>query len=129
MTAIDQSDPGFETRKSQRSEFIRALLKSRKAMFGLVIVALIIIAAAFSPWLAPNDPDAQTLAARLAAPFTTVNGHFHLLGTDQLGRDILSRLIYGARISLLIGLTASLLAGVLGITLGLVAGYTGGRTD
>lgn len=129
MSALDQTGAGLRAPATRSNEFIRALLKSRKAMFGLIIVALIVVAAAFSPWLAPYDPDAQTLAARLAPPLATVDGHFHLLGTDQLGRDILSRLIYGARISLLIGLSASLLAGVLGISLGLIAGYAGGRTD
>src|SRR5262245_57785180 len=113
-----------------RREFIGAVLSSRKAMFGAVVVALIVLAAMLSPLLAPYDPSAQSLGARLLPPFSlSADGHFHLLGTDQLGRDILSRLIYGARISLLVGISASLLAGTIGVLLGLLAGYFGDSTD
>jgi peptide/nickel transport system permease protein len=113
-----------------RREFLTALLTSRKAMFGVVVVALIVAAAVLSPLLAPYDPGAQGLAGRLLPPLSlTADGHIHLLGTDQLGRDILSRLIYGARISLMVGISASLLAGTLGVLLGLLAGYFGGTAD
>jgi len=110
--------------------FFREMLRSRKAMFGVCVVSLIVLSAIFSPWLAPYDPGTQNLIGRLAKPLaTTADGRFHLLGTDQLGRDILSRLIYGARVSLLVGTVASLIAGTLGVTLGLIAGYFGGRID
>ena len=110
--------------------FFREMLRSRKAMFGICVVSLIVLSAIFSPWLAPYDPGTQNLIGRLAKPLaTTADGRFHLLGTDQLGRDILSRLIYGARVSLLVGTVASLIAGTLGVTLGLIAGYFGGRID
>jgi peptide/nickel transport system permease protein len=114
----------------ERSSFLREMLRSRKAMFGATVVGLIVLCAVLSPWLAPYDPGLQNLIGRLARPFTsTADGNFHLLGTDQLGRDILSRLIYGARVSLLVGAFASLIAGTIGVTLGLLAGYKGGRTD
>jgi peptide/nickel transport system permease protein len=113
-----------------RHEFLRAMSGSRKAQFGLAIVALMILAAILSPLLAPYDPELQSLGARLLPPFSYApEGGLHLLGTDQLGRDMLSRLIYGARVSLVVGVSASLIAGTLGVLLGLVAGYFGGRTD
>jgi peptide/nickel transport system permease protein len=113
-----------------RREFLGAMLTSRKATFGVVVVALIVLAAALSPQLAPYDPGAQSLAGRLLPPLSTgTDGLLHLLGTDQLGRDILSRLIYGARISLMVGVSASLLAGTLGVLLGLLAGYFGDAVD
>jgi peptide/nickel transport system permease protein len=113
-----------------RREFIGAMLTSRKATFGVVVVALIVLAAALSPQLAPYDPGAQSLAGRLLPPLSTgTDGLLHVLGTDQLGRDILSRLIYGARISLMVGVSASLLAGTLGVLLGLLAGYFGETVD
>jgi peptide/nickel transport system permease protein len=113
-----------------RHDFLRALADSRKAQFGLLIVALMIIAAVLSPLLAPHDPDLQSLGARLLPPLSYADdGRLHVLGTDQLGRDMLSRLIYGARVSLLVGLSASLIAGTFGVLLGLLAGYFGGRVD
>lgn len=99
-------------------------------MCGVVVVILIVAAAAFSAVLSPYDPSLQSLAGRLIPPFSSsAEGTFHVLGTDHLGRDMLSRLIYGARISLLVGISASLLAGTLGVLLGLSAGYFGGRAD
>ena len=113
-----------------RHHFLRALSGSRKAQFGLAIVALMILAAILSPLLAPHDPELQSLGARLLPPFSYASdGGLHLFGTDQLGRDMASRLIYGARVSLVVGVSASLIAGTLGVLLGLVAGYFGGRTD
>ena len=99
-----------------------------------VLVALLLIAVA-APWLAPHDPAAQDLFHRRAPPVWYAwlfGGHaswVHPLGTDKLGRDYLSRLIFGARISLLIGTAAALLSCVIGTTLGVLAGYLRGRTD
>ncbi len=112
------------------SEFFRALMSSRKALCGVLVVIVILVCAIASPLLAPYDPSLQSLADRMLPPFaSSPEGAFHLLGTDHLGRDMLSRLVYGSRISLVVGLSASLLAGTLGVLLGLVAGYFGGRTD
>jgi peptide/nickel transport system permease protein len=111
-------------------DFLVALAGSRKARFGLLIVALMVVGAMLSPLLAPYDPDLQSLGARLLPPFSSSpDGGLHVLGTDQLGRDMLSRLIYGARVSLLVGVSASLIAGTFGVLLGLLAGYFGGRVD
>jgi peptide/nickel transport system permease protein len=110
--------------------FVAAALSSRKAVIGLAIVLLIVAAALLSPWLAPFDPQAQSLADRLLPPLAhSADGALHALGTDQLGRDMLSRLIYGARVSLLVGLGATCLAGIAGVLLGILAGYLGGWVD
>jgi peptide/nickel transport system permease protein len=93
-------------------------------IIGLVIIAVFVIVAIFAPLIAPYDPDAQDLKAILKQPSTD-----HLLGTDELGRDTLSRLIFGARISLIVGLVAVLVAVVVGTILGLCAGYFGGWTQ
>ena len=93
-------------------------------IIGLVIIAAFIIVAVFAPFIAPYDPDAQDLKAILKQPSAE-----HLLGTDELGRDTLSREIYGAQISLIVGLAAVLVAVVAGTILGLCAGYFGGWTQ
>ncbi|MGR3805598.1 ABC transporter permease [Marinibacterium profundimaris] len=95
------------------------------AMAGLIILVLIILAAIFAPLLATDDPFAQDLGQRLLAP--GVDGH--LLGTDSLGRDIYSRLLYGARISIYIVLLVAMVAPLLGLVIGTIAGYMGGWTD
>jgi peptide/nickel transport system permease protein len=96
---------------------------------GLFVLALALIAAA-APWLAPQDPIRQSLRTRLAAPtMEAADGKAHLLGTDHLGRDVLSRVVWGARVSLLVGFAAVTVGGLVGATLGLVAGYRAGFTD
>ena len=99
-------------------------------IIGSMIVVLIIIMALFAPFLAPHDPYQQDLLNRLIPPVWDSRGSSeHLLGTDHLGRDYLSRLIYGARISLLIGIGAALISGLIGTFMGVMAGYFGGRVD
>ncbi|ADO44148.1 ABC transporter permease [Ketogulonicigenium vulgare] len=97
-----------------------------KAIFGLTTLALLLIMSLFSPWLAPFDPGKQDLMAAMMPP--SLSGP-HLLGTDHLGRDILSRIIYGARVSLVIAGAVAIFAGAVGVALGVVAGFYGGRTD
>jgi peptide/nickel transport system permease protein len=97
---------------------------------GAGVVALILLVALFAPWIAPHDPYAQDLLNRLTDPVWHRGGSWeHPLGTDAVGRDYLSRLIYGARISLLIGFCAALMAALIGGVLGVAAGYFGGRVD
>jgi peptide/nickel transport system permease protein len=99
-------------------------------MLGAGVLAMIVLLAILAPLLAPYDPYAQDLGRRLIPPIWYEGGTWsHVLGTDNLGRDYLSRIIFGARISLLIGLSVMLLSGLIGTTLGLVAGYFGGRVD
>ena len=99
-------------------------------IIGSLIVLLIILMALFAPFLAPHDPYQQDLLHRLNPPIWDSRGSSeHILGTDHLGRDYLSRLIYGARISLLIGIGAALISGLIGTFIGVMAGYFGGRVD
>ncbi len=98
-------------------------------LIGLAVVILLTLVAIFAPWLAPHDPYAQTLASRMEPPVFMGGCWEHPLGTDHLGRDYLSRLIYGARVSLLIGAVAALISGVIGTTMGVAAGYFGGKVD
>jgi len=99
-------------------------------MIGAFIVFAIILVALLAPLLAPHDPYQQNLLGRLIPPVWDSRGSWdHVLGTDHLGRDYLSRLIYGARISLLIGFGAALISGLIGTVMGVMAGYFGGRVD
>jgi len=95
------------------------------AMLGLSILLFLVFVAAFAPFLAPNSPFAQDLAARLQPPGTPG----YILGSDSLGRDILSRLIYGSRITLYIVTLVALIAPVVGLLVGTIAGFTGGWVD
>src|SRR5438094_8831743 len=97
---------------------------------GAVFVALLIVTALAAPVIAPADPIRQSLGGRRAAPtLSGADGKAHLLGTDHLGRDVFSRVIYGARVSLLVGFAAVIVGGLVGATLGLLAGFRGGWTD
>ncbi len=109
---------------------LRELVRNRAALLGLAILLTVAAAAIFAPEISPYDPTFQEISRRLKPPgWRTPEGQIHLLGTDHLGRDILSRLIFGARISLVIGFSAVALAGTLGTVIGLAAGYRGGRVD
>ncbi len=100
------------------------------AVFGAVVVGILILAAIFAPLIAPHDPGTTDLRMRNTPPFWASTGSTdHILGTDPVGRDLLSRIIYGARISLFVGITVTVLASIIGIILGLLAGYYGGWID
>jgi peptide/nickel transport system permease protein len=99
-------------------------------LLGALIVGAALLIAIFAPYLVPHDPFAQDLNLRLVPPaWMDGSQPAHLLGTDQLGRDYLSRLIYGTRISMLIGVLTVIASGLIGITLGIIGGFYGGRTD
>ena len=109
---------------------LRARRTARLAMAGFAFVLLLGAVAMAAPWLAPHDPTRQSLRDRLAAPtLEAPDGRARLLGTDHLGRDVLSRVIYGARVSLVVGLSAVVVGGALGATLGIAAGFRGGFAD
>jgi peptide/nickel transport system permease protein len=108
-------------RESRLFEFLRHSVLAR---FGFAIAALFIIAALAAPLIAPANPSAQNLATRLQSP-----SHSHWMGTDELGRDIFSRILYGARISLFVSICVVLGCGLTGLTLGMLAGYRGGIFD
>jgi peptide/nickel transport system permease protein len=106
------------------------LVRRRTALFGLVVVAAVVVAAVFASVISPFDPLAQDIGQRLKEPgWQDAQGRIHPLGTDHLGRDILSRIIHGSRIALSVGLAAVMISGVLGMAVGLVSGYFGGRVD
>jgi peptide/nickel transport system permease protein len=111
--------------RSGLAEVARMFRKSGSAVFGLVLVVALGAAAVLAPLLAPHNPDTIDTARRLARPFTAG----HLLGTDEFGRDLLSRLLYGARTSLVVGLAATVLAAVAGSVCGLLAGFVGRWVD
>lgn len=97
---------------------------------GAFVLGAMILASIAAPWLASYDPDAQNLSLRLLPPACVFGGsELHLLGTDGFGRDMLSRLIFGSRVSLLVGATAVVVAGLIGVATGLVAGFNGGWAE
>jgi peptide/nickel transport system permease protein len=99
-------------------------------VLGVSFVGLLVVVAAAAPLLAPQDPIRQSLHGRLTAPtWAGADGHAHLLGTDHLGRDVLSRVIYGSRVSLVVGFSAVLVGGLLGSAAGLLAGFSRRRMD
>lgn len=108
-------------RVSEFRRFLRVFLKRWMVLFGLVILFLVVICAIFAPLIAPYDPYEIATGASLEQPSAK-----HWLGTDLLGRDTLSRLIYGSRIALVVGFSAVAIASIVGITLGMLAGYAGG---
>jgi peptide/nickel transport system permease protein len=116
--------------QSEAWALVRRLVRRRTALFGLVVIVAVVLAAALAPVLAPFDPLAQDIGQRLRPPgWTAADGRAHWLGTDHLGRDILARILFGARIALVVGLAAVAIAGTLGLAIGLVSGYFGGKVD
>lgn len=116
-----------------RSELRRAwrlMVASRWPILAVAFLLLAVITAIAGPWLAPFDPNRQNLVFRLSGPLSPgPDGQLFLLGSDALGRDVLSRLLYGARVSLTVGFAAITVGGTLGIIAGLLAGYFGGWID
>jgi peptide/nickel transport system permease protein len=127
--------PGVPTAEAILAPSPAALLRKRifghgGFMIGAMVLIFIILVALLAPLLAPYDPYDQDLARRLIPPIWHDKGLWiHPLGTDQLGRDYLSRLIYGSRIALLIGFSVMVISGLIGTTLGVLAGYFGGKVD
>ena len=107
---------------SEGRRILRVFFGRKLAVIGLVFIVLLILTAILAPWIAPYSPDVSSVAQRFQGPSWQ-----HLLGTDSIGRDILSRVMYGARTSLVVGLGAVGMAVVIGQTLGLIAGYFGGQ--
>ncbi|HEX2648867.1 MAG TPA: ABC transporter permease [Burkholderiales bacterium] len=105
-------------------EALRILLRRKGALFGLLVIGLFVLVALLAPWIAPHDPLATSWSAVRKAPSAA-----YLLGTDEIGRDVLSRIIWGARASLLAGVVSVSLSLLLGLPIGLLAGYLGGWVD
>ena len=130
MSARATALPMPEALAPPRSEwwiFLRRLARRRTSLFGLVVVAVVVVTALAAAVVTPFDPIEQDIGERLKAPLTRdAAGRVHPLGTDHLGRDILARIVFGARPALLVGFAAVAISGVLGMVTGLVAGYFGG---
>jgi peptide/nickel transport system permease protein len=125
-------DTGGKGRKGPLQLYARALVRDKVTLIAIIFLVVLIIAAVFAPLVAPYAPEAQSLMLRNQPPMTEDPGGGaipHLLGTDQLGRDLLSRLLFGARISLAVGFAGAIFSGAVGIFLGLVAGFYRGVVD
>ena len=123
MTTEANNDPIVKDagKSSDLRHFIKILLGRGVVIFGVVVIIVFIILSIFAPWIAPYGENDQDMLQTLASPSLS-----HWLGTDELGRDVLSRVIYGSRISLLVGLVSTIISGVIGMSLGLLAGFMGG---
>ncbi len=119
----DKSQPAFRSR-SLTSDALRRFVRNRGGLMGGVIFLLFVLVAIFAPFLAPCDPLHCVPSEALQPP-----SFRHLMGTDEFGRDIFSRVIHGANISLQVGVVASIIAASLGLAIGLLSGYAGGRVD
>lgn len=115
---------------TSRAASLRKLTRDPAAVIGAVIVAIVVICAVFAPLIARGDPNAQDLTSTLVPPMWIAGGvHVHPLGTDNLGRDLLTRIIWGARVSAIVGISVVAIGGTIGVTAGLLAGYRRGWVD
>lgn len=128
--ASDQSRKVVSYRRKEFRRALQSMVASRWALLGMIILIIVTLVAIFGPWLSPFDPNRQNLIMRLLPPGSPGAGDTtYWLGSDQLGRDVLSRLLYGARVSLLVGFAAIAVGGTIGVFAGLVSGYFGGWVD
>jgi len=117
-------------RPVERSRTWRKLVRNPATLAGALVLAVVVATAVAAPWAAPHDPAKQSLIRRFTPPVWAPGGSSaYPLGTDQVGRDVLSRIIHGARLSLLVGTLAVVVSLLVGVTLGLVSGFRGGRLD
>ena len=125
-----KKEQAYKEKKHKVPRWIRSLWRSKTGLIGFFIVLIVTVCAVFAPYIAPYSPNEMHPIDMLKPPFFSEGGSTqYLLGTDNLGYDILSRLIYGARVSLLIGVLSVVVAGFIGTLFGLLAGYYGGILD
>ena len=130
LNVIDTTIDGKQKKQYRGVSKATRFIQSLALWIPLVIIALMIILAIFAPWISPHDPTQGKITDRYTPPAFMAGGKSaYLLGTDQLGRDIMSRIIYGARISLSVSLLAIVITASIGTVLGIAAGYGGGRID
>jgi peptide/nickel transport system permease protein len=110
-------------------QFFSELLRSGTGLIGLIVLSTVVVASALAPWISPKDPAAQDLRARFKPPLLFGGTSKHIFGTDSLGRDLFSRVLYGGRTSLFVAVCVVLIAGTFGILMGLIAGYRGKLAD
>lgn len=108
---------------------LRSLVTNASASVGAILLVTFVVVAVFAPQIATHEPTQQNLLGRLAPPAWSGGSPQHLLGTDQLGRDMFSRLVYGTRIALIVGFGGVILATAIGTIVGIVSGYLGGWVD
>lgn len=126
----DSWQRAWQRARESLAEFWRRFRKNRLAVAGGIVVLLVIVMGLTAPWIAPHDPTAANFFNRMRPPAWMEGGSWeHPLGTDQLGRDVLSRIMWGARASLTVGAIVIVLATTVGIFFGLISGYYGGRVD
>jgi peptide/nickel transport system permease protein len=124
------SEPIVMRSRAAQPAWVRSLQRNSVGVVGLVIVATVLVLALTAPLVAPHNPAKLNVKARLAPPAWLAEGDSRfLLGTDQLGRDVLSRLLYGARVSVIVGVLGVVISVLVGVTIGLVSGYMGGMVD
>src|SRR5882762_5112584 len=117
-------------RATSGSRAWRKFARNPTAVLGALILLSVVSAALAAPWITPHDPATQSLIRRFTPPVWATRGNAaYPLGTDQVGRDVLSRIIHGARISLLVGVSAVIVSLLVGVTAGLVSGFIGGKVD
>ncbi|MDP9104543.1 MAG: ABC transporter permease [Candidatus Eremiobacteraeota bacterium] len=122
--------PGDLEGVTSRTASLRKLARDPAAVIGAVIVAVVVVCAVFAPLIARADPNAQDLTSTLLPPMWIAGGvHAHPLGTDNLGRDVLTRIVWGARVSAIVGISVVAIGGTIGVTAGLLAGYRRGWVD
>ena len=128
-TTTEFQYPDRSSIKARMGYAVHALRRSPVGLLGFALVVLVLLSATVGPAVYPLDPTEHNLRARYKPPGFTSDQGFHVLGTDQLGRDILSRIITGSRVSVVVGLTSVVIAGVIGVAYGLLAGFAGGWVD
>jgi ABC-type dipeptide/oligopeptide/nickel transport system permease subunit len=127
---VEPAPARVDRRRSSLGAVLHRVGRVKWGLAASAIMLVVIASAVLAPWIAPHDPIAVNIRLRLVPPAWLAGGTpEHLLGTDQIGRDLLSRVIYGGRISLVVGVVAVLLSSIIGVLLGLAAGYFGGRID
>ena len=117
------------TDKSWKMELLGSIWRHKSALVGMVLLTTVLLVAILAPLLAPMDPAAQSLTRIMKPPMWSQDGRIFILGTDHLGRDLLSRLIYGSQVSITVGFTSVLFSAGTGLVIGLLAGYFGGKVD
>jgi peptide/nickel transport system permease protein len=127
---VDWTEPREAAPTPRRGELWRSLRRGKAACAGAVILVVMVLSSVFAPVVAPHDPLQAEITNRLRPPVWREKGTAeNLLGSDQLGRDVLSRTIYGSRVSLMVGIIAVLISGILGVVLGMISAFHGGRLD
>lgn len=128
--STEASPIDFGSRARGTRRFFRLMLRDPAGLVGLVLVVLLVVVAVFAPQIAPHDPLAQALTNAKQPPVFSDGGSWEFpLGTDRLGRDVLSRIIFGARVSVTVGFLGAAIAVTIGMFVGLIAGFVGGKID